>query len=365
MSDTALYYPHIGFRDPDLLKAMAMFYESVFRIVPDGVIPDDASGLEALLELDSIGVMIDPVPYSAEASSDFLNKASEWNAAALHYSDVEEERFSRLHSDKIDVRVRELFNEMGYEGENAWFNVPTQLASNFMLYLATQIASRNQLELITGDWGAWTGTSYFNLNGEIDEFLVPPGVESGIPDDSLGLFGLLLDELTPINISEIPSNAIAKFREHRRDEMACVRKYVADLKEELSKLDAAEVSEERIRTRARELSKAIEDYKRSADILKVKGWFGVRMLGVPATAFLGKLFAIPDASTIALGTTGLALGGLFNIASTREQLSALRKSSPASAFMDLQRTFKGYTRQRGGGDMNFHAYNCMEEYVND
>lgn len=365
MTDTALYYPHIGFKNPDLVKAMALFYESVYRIVPDGIIPDDAAGLDALLELESIGVMIDPIPYSAEASTEFLKKSNAWEAAALDHTENDEVHISRLHSDKMDTRVRALFDEMGYSKEHEWFDVPTELASNFMLYLANQIASKNRLELVTGDWGAWTGSSYFNLNGEIDEFLIPLGVDSDVPDDSFGLFGLLINELTPINISEIPSEEIARFRELRRDEMNCLRTNIATLRDEISQLDSAEVSEQRIRAHARDLSTAIEDYKRSADILKVKGWFGVRMLGVPASAILGKLFAIPDVSTIALGATGLALGGIFNIASTRQQLSERRKSTPASVFLDIQSTFKKYTKQRGGGDMNFHAYNCMEEYVND
>ena len=41
--------------------------------------------------------------------------------------------------------------------------VPTEIASNYMLYLATDISKNNNLSLITSDWGAWTGTSYFKI----------------------------------------------------------------------------------------------------------------------------------------------------------------------------------------------------------
>ena len=365
MANTALYYPHIGFTNPALVKAMALFYESIFRIVPDGLIPEDAPELQPLLEDGSIGIMIDPIPFSQRASEKFLEKADSWLAAALSHTDDDEGKIARLHSDKIDDRVRRLFREAGYAGEHDWFNVPTELASNFMLYLASEIASSNQLELVTADWGAWTGTSYFGLDGEVDEFLQPLGADTEIPDDSFGLFGLFLDELVPLNIAEIPAAEIARFREIRRDEMNALRTYLDALRDELAQLDSVEVSEERIRAKVRDLSTAISDFKRSAGLLKVKGWFGVSMMGIPATAFLGKLFAIPSASTVSLGVAGLAIGSLFNISSTREKLLELRPSSPASALVDIQKTFKDYTRQRGGGDMNFHAYNCMEEYVND
>ena len=203
------------------------------------------------------------------------------------------------------------------------------------------------------------------LDGEVDDFIQPLGCDAHVPEDSFGLFGLLLDQLVPLNISEIPADLIMQFRETRRDEMRALRQDIDSLKNELSTLDAVEVSEARIRAKARELERSMANFKSSADLLKVKGWGGVSMMGIPAPVVLGKLFAIPTASTVALATTGLVLGGLFNIVSTKEKLTELKNSSPASAFLDIRRTFARYTAQRGGGDINFHAYNCMEEYVND
>ena len=74
---------------------------------------------------------------------------------------------------------------------------------------------------------------------------------------------------------------------------------------------------------------------------------------------------IPTASTITLGATALAIGGLFNIKNTEEEIKKLNKENPASFFIEMRRSFKRYTGARGGGDINYHAWNCMEEYVND
>ncbi|MDD2540993.1 MAG: DUF6236 family protein [Desulfuromonadaceae bacterium] len=366
MEQNALYYPHIGLHNPSWIKAMALFYDNIYRIVPDNVIPEDSAELQPLLEEGSIGKMIDPAKYSRQASEEFLAKIEDWSAAALCCSDEEEQALSRLHTDKTDERVRELFREAGFKEENNWMYVPTALASNFMLYMANLIGTQNKLSLITSDWGAWTGTSYFGLNGQIDESIISLGDGAdNAYSEAFGLFGLILSELIPMNISEIPANDILTFREKRQDEINNFRTCMYELREELSKLESQEVRVGTIQNKAKELIRAQEQYKASADIIKAKGWFGVSLMGFPAPMIFGQLLSIPHASTVALGAAGLAIGGLFNIQNTKEELKKLNQQNNASFLVELRKSFKGYTRARGGGDMNYHAFNCMEEYVND
>lgn len=367
MQNNALYYPHIALNNAAWIKAMALFYDNVYRIVPDNVIPEDAEELNALLEEGAIGRMIDPAPYSKAASEEFLSKVGDWRAAALTFNPEDEAQISRLHTDKTDERVRELFKEAGFESENSWMHVPTEIASNYMLYLAREIAEQNQLSLITADWGAWTGTSYFGVDGQIDDFIVNIGKDSHADEDSeaFGLFGLLVGELVPVNIAEIPSEKILEFRSKRRAEILQFRSCMSELRMELSKLDSQDVRVGVIQEKAKELLRAQDQYKKSADVLKAKGWFGVSLMGFPAPLIFGQLLSIPMASTVALGAAGLAIGGLFNIQNTKEELRKLNERNPASFLVQMRDSFKNYTQRRGGGDMNFHAYNCMEEYVND
>lgn len=367
MEQNALFYPHIGLHNSALIKAMALFYDNIYRIVPDNVIPDDSVELQPLIEEGSIGKMIDPAKYSKQASEEFLSKMGDWRAAALCFSDEEEQTLSRLHTDKTDERVRELFREAGFKEENNWMYVPTALASNFMLFMANLIGTQNRLSLITSDWGAWTGTSYFGLNGQIDEFILNLGSQEYVDDytEAFGLFGLIVSELVPINISEIPAECILTFREKRRDEISNFRKCMHELREELSKLESDEIKIGTIQNKVKELIRAQEQYKASADIIKAKGWFGVSLMGFPAPMIFGQLLSIPHASTVALGAAGIAIGGLFNIQNTKEEIRKLNQQNTASFLIELRNSFKNYTRARGGGDINYHAFNCMEEYVND
>jgi hypothetical protein len=329
------------------------------------MIPDDRESLQPLLEDGSIGRMIDPLPYAPDASEEFLNNVKKWGAAGLCFDEDNSLIVSKLHSDKIDTRVKRLFKDLGYEESGEWLSVPTKHASNYMLYLANMIGKKNQLSLITHEWAPWTATTYFGLNGQVDESINTINTIKPYSEDPFALFSLIVSELTPINIEEIPSDKIVSFRVKRQDEITRLRDSICALHDELQTLEDPVVREDHITKKIQELASARDEYQRSADIIKAKGWFGVSFMGFTAPVTLANFFNIPEASTVALAGTALALGAIFNIKSTRQQLETLRKQSPTSCLVELRNEFKEYTSSRGGGDMNFHAFNCMEEYVND
>lgn len=369
MINNALYYPRIDFENPNWLKGVSLFYENIYRIVPDNVIPDDPEELQPLLEDPSVGKMIDPSKYSSSASENFLNDKSSWNAAAFVCNDEEqvEETLSRIHSAKMDEQVKSLFNSLGYNKmKDEWLHVPTELASHFMLYLANEIAKRNQLNLVTNNWAPWTATSYYNLDGYFDEYVTLYEQNNKYSDDPFALFSLIIGEITPINISEIPCEDILQFRIKRKDEIKRFREKIYDLYIELQVLEDPVVREDVINSKIRELIKAKEDYQKCADIIKAKGWFGISFMGVTAPVTLGSLFNIPSASIVMLGITSLALGGIFNLKSTKVQLLELQQKSPVSALVAMDKSFKKYSRShKGEVGLNYLAYDYMEEFVND
>ena len=184
-------------------------------------------------------------------------------------------------------------------------------------------------------------------------------------DDPFGLFCLLVSEITPTNISEIPADKILDFRLKRSDEIANFRKCLSELHEELKVIDANEIKFDAINAKVKALDKAKSDYQDASDVIKVKGWTGLKMIGFPAPAIFGHLMEIPTASTVVLSATGLALGALYTIKSNAQDLKKLNRDNPASFLIEMHHSFKKYTSARGGGDINYHAWNCMEEYIND
>jgi len=361
----ALFYPQISLDNSKLIKSMALIHDNIYRICPDNVIPEDDIDLMPLLEEGSVGKIIDPARYSRKTSEDFLDALENWDAAALTF---EEQDVSLLHSQKTDQIVRDLFKGLGYREENEWLYVPAEVASNFMLFMAKEIAVNNNLALFTNSIEAWTATNYFTLNGAVDDFLQLPGHDNERLEDPYALFNMLVSELTPVNISEIPADKILAFRESRQDEIRNFRNCITGLEKEIKGTVDRDISIDRIEKKAKDLAKAQEDYKKSADFIGAKKWFGSSMMGIPASIGLCKLLSIPTASTIAIAGTGIVLGGLYSIVSSKQEVKKLNKDNPASFLIELERNFKNCargTRTRPGGDINMTAWNCMEEYVAD
>ena len=365
MIEDALYYPYIGFNNHNWLKAVSLFYNRIYRIVPSNVIPNDSQEVLPLLEDGTIGDGIDPTPYSKDASEEFLdNVEKKWDAAALTYSTEERGNLVRLHTDKTDEKVRNMFISMGYKKMENSMYIPTELASNYMLYLATVISQKNNLSSITENIAAWTATSYFNLDGSFEELTTPFDFVVG-NENPFYLFSFIIHNLTLINIADIPAKDILKFRKKRKDEMNNLRYSISKIYNKLGKIEDHKIYMEQVKDTLEECKKAIEEYKKSADLLKVKGWFGIGVMGLPAPYALAKIFKIPDLSTSVLIGTGLAIGAIYSLRSMVQGLRDIRMRNPYSCLALMEGDFSKYTRQRGGGDINFHLFNCMEEYIND
>lgn len=343
---------------------MSLYHERIYRIVPPGQTPSDPDDIKALVETGLIGTKLDPVPYAKEASEIFLDKLDYWNAAALSSDEEDRKDLTRIHSSKVDQQVRDLFKDLGYRTNDDWFTVPTEVASNYMLFLATHIAQKNQLSLLTDNIVPWTATTYFNADGRFGDFSRPLDDLKNSKDGAY-LFGLILQGLVPVNIAEISSEKIAEFREKRRIEIARMKEKIDSLQAEIRQVDASNLIADKLFDCVKDVNSAIEEYQRSADVIKAKGWFGVQMFGVPSSALTSKIFNITDTQTAVLIGTGIALGAIYSIAATKSELRKLNQSSPYSALALMQKEFKNVTSQRGGGDLSFKAYNCLEEYVND
>lgn len=368
MQNDVLFYPNISFNNPKVIKSLSLLYDNVYRICPNNVIPEDSEELQPLLEEGSIGKIIDPSFYSEQASAEFLDSLDNWNAAALCADDTDITQLSRLHIGKTDQIIRGLFKEVGFEERGDWMIVPSELSENFMLFMAKNIAQKNNLALSTGSMAAWTATNYFNVDGRIHDSPMHLNTANECTDDPYGLFNLLVSELTPINIGEIPAEKIIQFKNKRKDEILNFRNCIYELKSEIEGTIDQDISIDRIEKKAKQLAIAQADYKKSADLINVKKWFGSTMMGIPAPIGLCNLLSIPSATTLGLAATGIALGGLYGLESSKEQIKTLNKDNPASFLIELTKDFKGHFRgtgTRGPGDINETAWNYMEEYIAD
>jgi hypothetical protein len=134
MTKNILYYPTIEFQadDYEWLWRSALLWDRIYRIVPDGYSLDEPDNIKEICSTEEIGIPLSPIIYNAEASANFIDNLNNWQAAALDFcqDDVDKfEEYSRLHKDKVDVRLRELMllNEDAYE-DAEWLRVPKKLS---------------------------------------------------------------------------------------------------------------------------------------------------------------------------------------------------------------------------------------------
>jgi hypothetical protein len=363
---SALYYPHISFQNPAWVKAAALFYDRVYRIVPANATPDDPDELKPLLEDGSIGVAIDPKVYVSEAADSFLAKVgNEWSAAALSWSGVSHAPHSPLSDEKVDARIRSILQAEGLGVRDGWFDVPKEFSDNYMLYLARTIARRNGLVSVTNEDAAWTASVYFDCDGQLDEM---PSWWAQMPADERKyyLFALFVEALVPANISEIPASRIASFRRDAAGQLKRMRESVSAIHAKLSLASDPQVWKGRFDDAVREYESAIKDYKAKAEDIKVKRWLGFSALGVTAPAFVAQLLNAPDLSMKILLGTGLAIGAVYSLVTTRRELRALRSDNYVSILADLSPGAPDvFHATQGRGGYNFHLTNLMEEYIND
>ena len=360
-----LYYPRISITDPYLFKSLALLHDKVYRIVPDGIIPDDDESLQPLIEAGYLGEMIDPIPYSKSASALFLEKKVFWDAAALSPCD-EDIDLVMIHNDKADEKVRHLFHELGYSEHGDWHHIPTELASNYMLFLATEIAKRNRLGLVTDEIAPWTAANYFNMGGMVDG-LASCGLVEDVPvKEQSGLYNLIIENLLPANVADIPADSIVNFREKRCDEVLNLRATISRLYDELVGINERDIQIDIINARVKSLTLAYDDFRKSADIIRVKEWFGTTTWSFPAVGVLGTLLGIEPMSMVSLSATCAAVGMIVNLSATKRETTKLLKESSASGFIAFHKDFGRYcSPTRKIDNISAYAWNSMEEYIND
>lgn len=361
----ALYYPRISMTDPYLFKSLALLHDRVYRIVPDGIIPEDDENLQPLIEAGYLGKMIDPIPYSKSASDIFLEKMSGWDAAALSLSDDDID-LARIHKDKTDEKIRSLFHDLGYTEHGDWHHIPTELASNYMLFLATEIAKSNRLGLVTDEIAPWTAVNYFHMDGMVDDMAFCGRSEEAPDGGPSHLYNLVVENLLPANIADIPAHLIVNFREKRGDEVTNLRATISDLYDELTGINERDIQMDIINARVKSLDSACEDFRKSAESIKAEKWFGATTWSFPAIGFLGTLLGIVPLSTSILSASCAAVGMIVNLTSTRRETINLLKESSASGYIAFHKDFGRYcSPTRNINNISAYAWNSMEEYIND
>lgn len=160
-ADSILYYPHIEFQNEAWVKSSLLLWDHVYRIVPDGYIPNDSDEIKNLIDSDLVrNIKLDNKDRE-DTFNEFLHlcdKLEYCMPAGLFPSDED-----RIHPDKIDNRLYPYLDLIGeyFIDEGRWLHLSKELARGYMFKLSQVVARIRNLNRGTDDIDAWSISPFF------------------------------------------------------------------------------------------------------------------------------------------------------------------------------------------------------------
>ncbi|WBF55497.1 hypothetical protein HXV90_06365 [Lysinibacillus sp. JK80] len=354
INNYTLYYPTIEFNNPKWLWSAALIWDRVYRIVPNDYQPKDSKNIKELISNSDFISNIDPSVYSSKACEEFIKgcKKETWWAAALDNSNYTKKEYVKLHKDKADVKLREMILAKDTKN-NDWINVPHDMASIYMLFLANYIAKRNDISLSTDYAEAWCGSNFFQYDGNISDYE---------HESQTQLACLTINNFIPINIMDIEPRDLIKFREKRKDERHRFFNSIKELSVKISACEDEQIIRDIFEDHIKEIKESEREYKKSMLDIKVLGWMGVRSLMVPALLpVMQQLVTMSDTTNQHMVKLGLGIGVIGAFWEGRTKIRKERKNYECDYLLQLSAaSSRNYTH-----NLSSNLHEGYQMYLND
>lgn len=225
----ALYYPHIHFRSRRWLRTAMLYYDSVSRIVPAGLDPDDRTFyrfpwisdelLEDVREMTASGIVRCEAPDSSvtEIANEFFDFAMDNLVDSEKRSRLVPElaarsRYYTIHPAKIDPELLRVLEELKLAHQKQGdpysdWNIEPVTGGLYMLFLADRMAGNRQL---VSDKPVYQSLLYTRL----------PGDESSPTHDDrpFRLASAVLQTVVPVDLDCVNLDKLFRIREDFADQ---------------------------------------------------------------------------------------------------------------------------------------------------
>jgi Family of unknown function (DUF6236) len=358
---SALYYPYIDIQNERWLRSAALFWDSIRSIVPDSVRDPYSSDFARELSdegaLEPIRVMsdMDEVDSLTDTVLDFLNDPT----AAAVMLDTDARPNQPLHREKMPRQLRELVEihpeKLPYVirsqlrdalNDGGWYEVEPGFANFYMTLLATKLAERLRLGLVTESNSADQLAIAVHKGHPLASYFGPrrPGrhYEATGPRRRLPTAlapGLLIDlVLQSIELPEdVSARSVLRFKRDHREELAVFRREVSRLTNDIPTDMSVEALRQLIHDQYEaEVAPAMRSLRQS---LRSQGWEAA-LNGLLKVSFFS---AAPTSAAILAGVPGtvalLAGAGVSLTASAvllMDQRQRTRLDTPYSYLLSLE-----------------------------
>jgi len=348
-SDSILYYPHIEFQNEAWVKSSLLLWDHVYRIVPDGYVPNDSDEIKALVDEDLVrNIRLDDNDRSVtfEEFLKLCDKIEKNMPAGLIPSDED-----RIHPGKIDDRLYPYLDLIGehFVDEDRWLHLSKELARGYMFKLSQVVARGRNLSRGTDDVDAWSINPYFTENANFSDFLQDP--------EAKGFFcSVTLEDVVPQNIGEVSSKELISFVNSRKEERKMLREKFDELTDHIAKVSNMQHVGLVSRDFVNDLQYYKDQYRKSMD-----SWREIRAIPIST--------GVPVSLT-ALGVLSVNNPNPFNITTIAESIAI----GAICAYADFYRTkknrdpsYSSYLIQIDNLCRNVtgHSRQLLEEFIND
>lgn len=356
--DNILYYPTIEFQDETWVKSALTFWDKIYRIVPREYNPNDSDEIyiakqEGLIE--DIFLSADDLKIAAIEFEKFCNNQNGL-PAGLDASLYE----VRLHTDKIDERLKPFFAQFSKSiDKEGFYKIPERIANGYMFFLSDTVSKRRNIPKLTDNPDMFAAMTYFDVEGDIDEWFTDE-------EASETYSNLVIENLIPADIRSMSIKDLIKLNKEMSEYKKEFRKSVSEFNDKLTKIEDSDFALLEIKKFKDELTKfnASKTEVLKTYIKELKS--SLLYVGIPVctTSLIGSIYTNPTDlySTMIQISNGIFLGGVASLGNAAKDIRNRWTSSRSNYYLELK---KQLTSDRNAEIRITNMNNRLEEFIND
>jgi Sec-independent protein translocase protein TatA len=265
----------------------------------------------------------------------------------------------RLHTDKIDERLRPFFRQFSKDTDkDGFFKIPEKIANGYMFFLSDTVSKRRNIPKLTDNPDMFAAMTYFDGDGDFDELFIDTEAEELYSN-------LIIENLLPADIRSINMERIIELHKNLENYKKEFRKAVSDFNEKLSKIEDSSFAQKEIEKFKKEL---LNSKQTRIEILK--SYFqelspSLLYVGVPtcAASIVGSVFTSKDdVFGIAEIAKGIILGGVASFANAGKDIRKKWTSKKSNYYLEVR---KELTSTENSKIRVYDVSKLLDEFIND
>ncbi len=351
MPDAVLYFPHIEIQNKEWLKNALLLWDNVYRIVPASYTPRDDAEMKEAVDAGLVRAVNLEDKDVRGFTKEFQNFVEElpFSPAGLEYDEI-----AYLHPEKVDAHLYPFLEQYAVgESRQGWIELPKEIVRGYMFFLANQVAKRRNLARCTDDKYSYAVSAYFSEDANFGEFLYDR--------EAAGFYSsLIIGDVLPCNVSQIPIGKIIEAIKHSKNERAQFRQELLKFSHELHRCESPDHAFTIFNDYKRDLLAAKDQLKAAQGFLNKNDVGCLFSMGIPTTLTAYGAMVSGAADPYALHTlaSSLLIGAMAAYQDYKRTQSSQSNPYGATYLISLEQQFAGTGRYPA-----FDRY--LEEFIND